>query len=97
VFCEAGDPRWSSAGLRLAKGPADFLLMPPCAALRGSPILRGWTPRKPKRLSGAAVLDQKIALRRNRTMNSAEVWFFGHIREGANQAARAFPHSATRF
>ena len=58
---------------------------------------RGWTLPEGEGLSGSAVLDQKIALRRNRTMNSAEVWLFGHIKEGANQPARAFPHSATCF
>ena len=36
-------------------------------------------------------------LRRNRSMNSSEVWFLGHIREGANQTARAFPDSTTCF
>jgi hypothetical protein len=39
--------------------PADFLPMPPRAALRGSPMLQEWTLRKPKRLSVARTLDQK--------------------------------------
>jgi hypothetical protein len=40
--------------------PADFLPMPPCAALRGSPMLQGWTLRKPT--SADQILDQIVKL-----------------------------------
>jgi hypothetical protein len=36
-------------------------------------------------------------LRAETAIDSLEVWLFGHIKEGANQPARAFPHSATCF
>ena len=58
VFSEA-----EILAVRQPAGAGLFLPMPPCAALRGSPMLQGWTLRKPKWLSGARTLDQKTQRR----------------------------------